>query len=153
MDVFIGSSTQTNPNQIHDFNPGIKDFPSGLFWTIPFASKAVRARPGAGRASFSAHNSHERDFHNLNNSLANGPSDPATVSFNVEWGGVLDRGHLSDSQHKFRLDFVDTDATVTWSGRNDRTGATFVSGKNDSPAAFARLAHERNGRFFHEDDD
>jgi len=31
LDVFIGSSTQTNPNQIHDFNPGIKDFPSGLF--------------------------------------------------------------------------------------------------------------------------
>jgi hypothetical protein len=104
--------------------------------------------PGAGRASFRAQNFGVRDFHDIGNSLANGPSDPATISFDIEWNGVMDRGHFSDAAHKFQLDFVDTDATITWTGRNDATGATFTSGANDSPAVFARLAHERNGRFF-----
>lgn len=108
----------------------------------------MSAQPGAGRASYSAQNLPQRDYHNIGNSLANGPSDPGTVSFNVDWGGVTGRGHFSDAVHKFQLDFVDTDAAVTWRGRNDLTGATFTSGKNDSPAAFARLAHERNGSFF-----
>ena len=134
-------------NQIHDFNPGISPYPSGLFWTIPFASDSVASQFGAGRASFAVENSAERDFHNIGNALANGSSDRAVVSFAVEWSGVLDRGHFSDPDHSFQLDFVDTGATIRWSGVNEATGATFTSGPNNL-ASFARLAHERNGRFF-----
>ncbi len=134
-------------NQIHDFNPGIFPFPSGLFWTISFAASSVAPQPGAGRASFTAHNSAVRDFHKLGNALANGPSDPAAISFDIEWSDVVDRGHFSDPEHSFQLDFVDTGATISWSGVNKATGATFTSGPNN-PASFARLAHERNGRFF-----
>jgi len=138
-------------NQIHDFDLGIHPFPSGLFWTHSVDATSVSAQLGAGRASYSAQLGPEagmRDFHSIPNALANGPNDPATVTFDVEWSGVTDRGHFSDSAHKFQLDFVDTGATIKWSGTNLTTGATFESGANDQPAAFARLAHERNGQFF-----
>jgi hypothetical protein len=141
----VGSVTPAN--QIHDFNPGISPFPLGLFWTIPFDASAVAAQLGAGKASFRVQNSAERDFHKIGNALANGPSDPATVSFDVEWSGAVDRGHFSDSANRFQLDFVDTGATISWSGVNQTSGATFTSGPNNTPG-FARLAHERNGRFF-----
>ncbi len=114
---------------------------------MPFATSSVTPQLGAGRASFTVQKSAERDFHMISNALGNGSSDPATVSFDVEWSDVVDRGHFSDPDHSFQLDFVDTGATISWSGVNETTHATFTSGPNN-PAAFARLAHERNGRFF-----
>jgi hypothetical protein len=107
---------------------------------------------GAGKASFSAINdTRQNDYGNIGNAIGspNPPHSPALVSFDVEWSGVVDRGSFSDSSptHQFQLDFVDTGATVKWSGKNLTTGATFESGANDAPL-FARLAHERNGSFF-----
>ncbi len=138
-------------NQIHDFNLGIHPYPSGLFWTHAIPTTAASALPGAGTAAYSATlgpDAGTRDFHSLPNALANGRNDPATVTFHVAWSGVTDRGQFTDSAGRFQLDFVDTGATINWTGKNEATGATFTSGANDQPAGFARVAHERNGSFF-----
>lgn len=87
-----------------------------------------------------------RDFGSIPNSLGNGASSPATVTFDVSWSGVTERGTFSDATHRFALDsFVRTGASIRWSGQSGLGSftSTGVTGVN-----FAQLAHERNGRFF-----
>ena len=85
------------------------------------------------------------DFGSLSNSLGGGPSVPATVTFDVEWSGVIERGTTADAANRFRLAFVRTGASIHWSGTSsigsfESTSVTKVN--------FAQIAHETNGAFF-----
>jgi hypothetical protein len=133
-------------NQIHDFNPGIQNFPSGLFWVLPStAAISVDSNLGLGRASYRGANVALGDYGSIPNSLSNGPFVPATVNFDLEWSGIAKRGSVSNSNLRFALDFVQTGATITWSAVTSTaslhsTGVTSVN--------FAEIAHETNGVFF-----
>jgi len=51
----------------------------------------------------------------------------------------------------FEMEFVQTNASISWSGR---TGSdNFHSTGGDQTVKFAQIANERNGSFFGQDDD
>ncbi len=90
-----------------------------------------------------------RDFHSVPNALMRGSSDPATVSFEVEWKRVKKRGTLRDTANQFSLEFVETDVTVEWSA--EKSNFSFESEPNSvQPGAtpFSIVGRERNGVFF-----
>jgi hypothetical protein len=86
-----------------------------------------------------------RDFGSIPNSLSNGPSVPARLTFDVEWSGITQRGTVNNAAEKFALDFVMTNATIRWSASTATSTlhSTGVTGVN-----FAELARETNGVFF-----
>jgi hypothetical protein len=107
------------------------------------------------------------DYFNLPNALADGKTalsgppgsglgeNDATVSFDFVWSGpVTRRVNFKDAANGFAGEYVENQATVTWSGLNEDTGFTFTAnpGKFSTsvPEAgpFAELGHERNGVFF-----
>ncbi len=73
----------------------------------------------------------------------------ASVTFVVEWSGVLDHQHVGNEAMNFEGDFYATDSTIEWSSFNTSSGFQFTS----EPANPARLigaviGHERDGVFF-----
>jgi hypothetical protein len=141
----VGPAAPDSSNQIHDFNPGIEPFPSGLFWTIRIPDDAVASNLGHGTAFYRLSDLHLEDYGSLPNALSNGPSVPATVTFDVDWSGVIERGTTADATNRFRLSFVRTGATIRWSGSSSL--GTFES-TSVTKVNFAQVAHETNGAFF-----
>lgn len=87
------------------------------------------------------------DFGKIPNALGNGPSVPATVTYNLEWSNVLHREQVRDDAHGFAGLFLQTDATINWTARA-ANGFTFTSNAGGQSTAFAQLGHEHNGVFF-----
>jgi len=147
--VFTGPVGSANPPQIHDYNPHIEA--NGLFWTIRVPRDSVDVHLGAGQASL-RFTTQVFDDHDLQSSLTKvypaGFPKIAEVTFDVEWGGILDRQHLRNQDMNFEGDFLLTGATIDWSAR-DASGVTFVS---EPPRAdrvvYAVVGHERNGTYF-----
>jgi hypothetical protein len=134
--------------QIHDFNPGIQNFPSGLFWTTSVPSGSVQVNPGAGRASYHLTNFAIPDFGSISNSFSgpNPPTNPGIISFDLEWRGVNDRLTISDGT-TYRADVVENTAVISWTATSQ--GVTYVSEPpNPSTCLFAEIGHEHNGKFF-----
>jgi hypothetical protein len=117
---------------------------------------------GAGTAEMSVSNLAVDDYGKI--PIALGPNfeaadQPAVVSFDVKWSGPITRSlSVTDSTHpdQFAGDFVENQATVTWSGTNLATGFSFTSNPGDfstsAPGrAFAELGREENGIFFSSD--
>jgi hypothetical protein len=137
--------------QVHDFDPGINPYPSGLFWTMQVADNAVTANPAAGRASLAVENAAMFDFFSIPNALfrfMQPASVPAHASFDLIWTGpVSDRKSISDKATGFEGEFVATSATMGWSAQTD--AFSFVSDPAaTSHSVAAVLGTERNGRFF-----
>jgi hypothetical protein len=94
------------------------------------------------------------DYFKLPNALADGPEVDATASFDVVWSGpVTRRLNVPDGTNgdQFAGEFVENQATVTWSGSNE-LGFRFTANPGDFSTtvrgrAFAELGHERNGIF------
>jgi hypothetical protein len=94
------------------------------------------------------------DYFKLPNALADGPEVDAIASFDVVWSGPVTRRvnvPNGTNGNQFAGEFVENQATVTWSGTNE-LGFTFHSNPGDfstsAPGrAFAELGHERNGLF------
>lgn len=135
-------------NQTHDFNPGIHPFPSGLFWTIPISSGLTEIDLENGTATFRGDDQPVHDFGSLKNSLANGAGDPAVVSYTVRWHTILDKDQVENEQFHVEGLFLQTKASIEWSGTNLTTGKTFTAEQDDQKVIAAQLAHERNGVFF-----
>lgn len=91
---------------------------------------------------------HVRDYGSIPNALNNGPSAAATVSYTVRWHGVQRRRNVHNTTLHVAGLFLDTNATIHMTGRNDATGFTFTTSSDDQQAASAQLGHERNGVFF-----
>jgi hypothetical protein len=143
--------------QIHDYNPGIS--PNGLFWLISAPKDVVDVSPGSGTASLRMVDVPVMDFHDLANALTNGHGlasppvppiapVPATVSFDIEWGGVIERAIVTNENEDFTGQYVRTGATIQWSSK--QAGFEFLS-ESPNPARnlYAVVGHERNGVFFH----
>ena len=99
------------------------------------------------------------DAHDLANALTNGHGlinppippiapVPATVSFEVQWSGVVNQANVTNQASKFTGNFIETVATIKWSA--SQTGFAFVS-EDPNPARnfYSVIGHERNGFFFH----
>ena len=138
-------------NQTHDINPGISD--NGLFWTVSIPSGSVEVNPGAGIASLKLVGLDIEDYHNVVNALNDGPSDPASLSVDLEWSGAQARGQIRNTVIGFALDFVTTGASMRWDFSVTHAGVTrsFASmGPStavQSPAA-PLIGQGRNGKFF-----
>lgn len=131
--------------QIHDFNPGISA--SGLFWTVAIPASSISVNFAAGKASLQVSGLDVEDYHDVVNALTDGPSVPATVSFDVRWDHPLGRAKIRDVGNTFAGDFVQNVAKTAWSGST--ATAQFVSDPaGTSVNEFSLLAHERNGSFF-----
>jgi hypothetical protein len=141
---------------------GGNGFGTRTFWTVAIPDSAVQVNFGAGRAEMRVSNLAMDDYGKIPTAL--GPAwqtafDPATVSFDVVWSGPVTR-RLSvtngSNGDQFAGDYVEDQATVTWSGTNNATGFSFTANPGDfstsAPGrAFAELGHEGNGIFFSSD--
>ena len=104
------------------------------------------------------------DDHDLANSLTQGlglpagaagpaaipgvPPVRATVSFDVEWKGIVTMADINNSAQKFKGSFLSTGATIKWSA--DEPGFHFESETPPDPKAnlVSVLGREKNGVFF-----
>jgi hypothetical protein len=104
------------------------------------------------------------DDHDLANSLTQGLGLPgglgftypaiapvasirATVSFDVQWNGIVAMAEIHNSAQGFEGSFLSTGATIKWSA--DEPGFHFES-ETPNPARnlVSVLGHEQNGVFF-----
>ena len=157
--------------QIHDFNPGFgpevspvgsNGFGTRTFWTAAIPDSDVTVQFGAGTAEMRVDNLALGDFGTKANALGKNwqtASDPAVVSFDVVWSGPITRrlsvlnGTLGNH---YAGDYVENQATVTWSGTNLKTGFMFTSNPGTRATSsfdggFVELGHEQNGSFFPSD--
>lgn len=111
-------------------------------------SDAVHVEFGEGEATLHVSGQHVRDFISIPNSLKNGASDPATVSYTVHWSEIQQRRRVNNSMLHVSGRFLDTLARIEWTGHNDATGFTFTASEHDQHVISAQLAHMRNGVFF-----
>ncbi len=126
---------------------------------IPVKHSAVKVDFDGAHARLRVSNLSVFDDHDLANSLSQGlgiPTPPipgvfpvhATVSFDVEWDGVLATAHIENTAQTFNGAFLSTGATIGWSA--DQAGFHFQSDTPPDPKAnlVSVLGRERNGIFF-----
>ena len=132
-------------NQVHDFDPGIAA--NGLFWTVPLPPGSVKSNPGSGVASLVVNNQMVIDYHDIPNALLQGPSNPATVSFVVNWHQGSQKVKIRNAADGFAAELIQNSATMSWSAVTQ--GVSYFSGPEDTSfSVFAFVGHERNGVFF-----
>ena len=158
MDIYTGPVGSANlGQQIHDYNAGIAA--NGLFWLISAPKEVIDVNPGAGTASLRMTDVPVIDAHDIGNALtgghglANPPVPPiapvpASVSFDIEWGGVIERAIVMNEDEDFTGQYVRTGATIQWS--SNEAGFQFISeAPNPARNLYSVVGHERNGVFFH----
>src|SRR5690349_4144275 len=84
---------------------------------MPIAPESVEIHLGKGTARLHATNLTIRDFHDVPNNFMHGPSQPATVSFDVRWSDPFRRRHIRDETDGFAGTFIENRATLEWSAR------------------------------------
>jgi hypothetical protein len=153
VDIYPSQSDLENKtNQLHDFNPGFGDPVNAngdrTFWTTAIPICSVNVDFQAGKAEMRVSHLDIEDYFNLPNSLKDGQSIPATVAFDVVWGGdVTRRLDVRDPAHGFEGRFKEQPATVVFAAKED--GFTFVSNPaNTTRNLFAEIGRERNGSLF-----
>lgn len=134
-------------DQIHDFNPGIEPFPSGVFWTVRIPDDSVAVNLDAGTASLRVSDLSLRDFFSISNALNNGSSVGATVSYEFHWSGVTSQSQVRNEAQGFRGLFLTTGVTAQWTGSNTN-GFQYASSDSGQTVNFAQIGHEHNGVFF-----
>ncbi len=144
MDLYNGAVSL--PNQIHDFNPGIRE--SGLFWTVPVKEEALQVDMEAGKATLALSDFDLEDYGNLENALKEGAEVDASVSFNMTWTATADPFNVSDPVHTFAGRFSLATVDITWSATAPGFEFTSSPGVTQFKSYFGR---ERNGIFFSED--
>jgi hypothetical protein len=135
-----------------------------LFWMVPVSREAVEVDFDEGRARLRVKNLRVYDDHDIANSLTQGlglpgdlgfpyphippvPPARATVSFDVEWTGILATAQIHNATESFKGSFLSTGATIKWSA--EQPGFQFESETpNPSRNLISVLGHEQNGVFF-----
>ena len=147
MDLYAGLYDFKNfSTQVHDFDPGIKNYPDGLFWTVPIASVGP-VDLGTGTAEWSASNLKLTDYFNIPNALFRSDgSTTAMVNFDIVWSGpVMNRGPVTGPAGSTG-ELIMNSATIKWSASNG-LGFTFASDPSGTKSVFAQLGHVSNGVF------
>lgn len=139
----------TFATQIHDYDPGITS--SGLFWTIAIPDESANAEFEEATARFELSNLAIPDYGSIANGLFHiAPPAQGEVSFDIRWSGAKSRGSFTDAGKLFTMNFVQTDAHISWRGQ---TGAdTFHTTPGAQKVVFAQIARQRSGVFFGDDD-
>jgi hypothetical protein len=150
------------PDQIHDYNVHIDS--NDVFWMVPVEDDAVEVDFNEARARLRVRGLNVFDDHDLANSLTLGlglpgdlgfPYPPiapvapvrATVSFDVEWNGIVTTAQIHNSAQSFEGSFLSTGATIKWSA--DQPGFHFDSETPDPTRNLVSvLGNEQNGVFF-----
>ena len=132
-------------NQIHDFNPGVHPFPTGLFWTMPIPPGSVHVDLDAKTASLDLSHAKIDDYGTVVRALTT-DSEIASASIDVElrWHGGTGPTAIRDTTNHFTGQYVTGSATLRWSAKEP--GFEFSSDPGE--AEFARIGRERNGSFF-----
>ncbi len=140
----FGSAPGSQGIQIHDFSPGVSE--TGLFWTVPVAPDTVVFDDALDSVSLRIPSLDMPDAFNLANSLAEGPSVPGNVAFEVVWTATGPAEPVRSEAHGFAGEFRTAAATVAWSGRTEQ--ARYDSDPAErSRTVFAAVGRERNGAF------
>jgi len=126
-------------------NPGITL--TGLFWTMVVPEDSIEVNFGKGRAELRVERAEVQDYGNFLNSLFGGPSDPATVSFEVHWAGRSPRQRVVNTAGEMEGQFIRNAATMEWSATTAKYKFVSQPAKTSS-SVFAEIGHERNGVFF-----
>ena len=156
----VGSAKLTD--QIHDYN--VHTDVNDVFWMIPVRHDAVEVDFDDGRARLRVKDLGVFDDHDIANSLTLGlglngdPDYPfpmipgvaparATVSFDVEWKGIVDMADIHNTGQTFMGSFLSTNATIQWTA--EQPGFRFES-ETPNPARnlISVLGNEQNGVFF-----
>jgi hypothetical protein len=135
---------------VHDFEPGIE--PSGLFWTIPFASSSIDVDEEDGRARLRARDLAVSDFHDFFNAISPSPSSqPARASFDTRWHGGGARTKINDATFGFAGQFVAGTATISFAV-SAAGGVVYRSVADGQLTVSGGVGRERNGVFFAQGD-
>jgi hypothetical protein len=148
LDLYRGQYDFTNfSTQVHDFDPGIHPYPSGLFWTVPNPTLGS-IELGRGMASMSMADLAVTDFFDIPNALfrfQDPVSAAARCSFDIKWTGPASSpGPVATPGSTGEL--IMTNATMTWSASNS-LGFGFTSNPSGTKSAFAQLGRVQNGIF------
>ena len=148
--------------QIHDYNVHVDS--NDVFWMVRVAPSAVAVNLATGQASLRVNGLKAFDDHDIANSLTYGLGLPgglgfpypailpvapvrATVSFDVEWNGIVDMAQIDNEAQSFQGTFLSTGATINWSAEQD--GFMFQSEAPDPTRnLISVLGMEKNGAFF-----
>jgi hypothetical protein len=142
MDLFTGA---VGTGQVHDFNPGIRE--SGLFWTQPVSEDALEVDLAGGTATLALDDLDEEDYHNLLNALLDGPSDSASVSFEMRWKAIAEPMNVTDSVHGFTGRYQISAVQIEWSATAPHFEfASDPAGTTTNVRSV--IGRERNGIFF-----
>ena len=140
---------------MHDFNPGVHPFPTGLFWTTAVPSDSVDFDFEDAEASLELDDFQIDDYHDVVNALVNDADvNTGHIGVNLEWSGVIKRGHsrVNDpaTMRKFETHWINDRATLEWSATEPATTSApgFKFESKTSVMGFGQIARERNGVFF-----
>ena len=135
-----------------------------VFWMVPVGHDAVQVDFDDARARLRVSGLKAFDDHDLANSLTQGlglpgglglplPQIPpvfpvrATVSFDVEWNGMVAKEEIHNDAQHFKGSFLSTGATIKWSA--EQPGFRFESeAPNPARNLISVLGREQNGAFF-----
>jgi len=136
-----------------------------VFWMIPVAHDAVEVDFDEARARLQVSGLRVFDDHDIVNSLTFGLGFPgnlggltlppiapvapvhATVSFDVEWNGMVATAQIHNSAQSFKGSFLSTGATIRWSV--EQPGFRFeTETPNPGRNLVSVLGSEQNGVFF-----
>lgn len=141
MDLFTGA---VGSGQVHDFNPGIRE--SGLFWTLPVSEDVLEIEDET--ATLAVEDLDQEDYHTLGNALHDGPSDPASVSFEMRWKASAPAIQVTDPVHGFMGKYRISTVQIEWTAK--APNFEFVSDPAGSTTNVRSVfGRERNGVFFH----
>jgi hypothetical protein len=134
-----------------------------VFWMIRVPHGAADMDFEDARASVCVRGLQVFDDHDLANSLTDGlglpgdlgfpypaipPVSPkrATVTFDVEWNGIISAAQIHNTAQRFQGSFLETNATIEWS--SEQPGFRFQSEvANPARNLISVLGQEQNGVF------
>jgi len=135
-----------------------------VFWMVEVDDDAVEVDFDEGRARLRVRGLDVYDDHDIANSVTLGLGLPgdlgfpypaiapvapvrATVSFDVEWSGIVATAMIENTMQQFKGTFLSTGATIKWSAKQE--GFEFQSEAPDpSRNLISVLGREKNGVFF-----
>jgi hypothetical protein len=130
---------------------------------VPLSADAVKVDFDSGQARLRVSNLGVYDDHDLANSLTLGlglpgglgfpyPAIPpvapvrATVSFDIEWSGVINMAEIHNAPQSFQGTFLSTGATIRWSA--EQPGFRFDAPADPNANLISVIGREQNGVFF-----
>lgn len=138
---------QAGDQQIHDFNPGIRQ--NGLFWTTIVSPDCIDVDFSGGTASMEVDDIQQKDFFTIENALRRDGPTPrqGRVSFRVEWTATSPPTAVDNPVQQYRADIRDALAQMEWSGRSgDYEFQSHPLAESTTDAAL--MAIENNGSYY-----